>query len=87
MGRLQHFQLVWSSPSLSSLSPPSLLLGRPLRFFHPSESAVLQMARSMACELGKHKIRVNSISPGYVFLLVPALLLSSAFASVLETLL
>ncbi|CEL57962.1 Sorbose reductase sou1 OS=Schizosaccharomyces pombe (strain 972 / ATCC 24843) GN=sou1 PE=3 SV=1 [Rhizoctonia solani AG-1 IB] len=24
------------------------------------------MARSMACELGKHKIRVNSISPGYM---------------------
>jgi NAD(P)-dependent dehydrogenase (short-subunit alcohol dehydrogenase family) len=25
---------------------------------------VLQMARSMACELGKENIRVNTISPG-----------------------
>lgn len=25
------------------------------------------MARSMACELGEHKIRVNTISPGYMY--------------------
>ena len=31
-----------------------------------SKSAVLQMARSMACELGPMNIRVNSISPGYM---------------------
>ncbi|EGN95332.1 hypothetical protein SERLA73DRAFT_77372 [Serpula lacrymans var. lacrymans S7.3] len=31
-----------------------------------SKSAVLQMGRSMACELGPMKIRVNTISPGYM---------------------
>ncbi|KIJ69492.1 hypothetical protein HYDPIDRAFT_106123 [Hydnomerulius pinastri MD-312] len=34
--------------------------------YNTSKSAVLQMARSMACELGARKIRVNSISPGYI---------------------
>ncbi|KAI0765449.1 sorbose reductase sou1 [Fomes fomentarius] len=33
--------------------------------YNTSKSAVLQMARSMACELGPKKIRVNTISPGY----------------------
>ncbi|KAF8198753.1 hypothetical protein K438DRAFT_1823648 [Mycena galopus ATCC 62051] len=32
-----------------------------------SKSAVLQMARSLACELAPKGIRVNSISPGYIF--------------------
>ncbi|RPD74112.1 sorbose reductase sou1 [Lentinus tigrinus ALCF2SS1-7] len=34
--------------------------------YHSSKSAVLQMARSMACELGSQRIRVNSISPGFI---------------------
>ncbi|KAI6144630.1 hypothetical protein BKA82DRAFT_144595, partial [Pisolithus tinctorius] len=34
--------------------------------YNSSKSAVLQMARSMACELGCKKIRVNTLSPGYV---------------------
>ncbi|KAF8068655.1 hypothetical protein FPV67DRAFT_1084168 [Lyophyllum atratum] len=34
--------------------------------YNTSKSAVLQMARSMACELGMKGIRVNTISPGYV---------------------
>ncbi|KAF8609487.1 NAD(P)-binding protein [Ceratobasidium sp. AG-I] len=35
--------------------------------YNTSKSAVLQMARSMACELGAQKIRVNSISPGHIY--------------------
>ncbi|KLO18552.1 NAD-binding protein [Schizopora paradoxa] len=35
--------------------------------YNTSKSAVLQMARSMACELGPKKIRVNSVSPGYIY--------------------
>jgi NAD(P)-dependent dehydrogenase (short-subunit alcohol dehydrogenase family) len=35
--------------------------------YNTSKAAVIQMARSMACELGPKNIRVNSISPGYVF--------------------
>ncbi|TFK92498.1 sorbose reductase sou1 [Polyporus arcularius HHB13444] len=34
--------------------------------YHSSKSAVLQMARSMACELGPQRIRVNTISPGFI---------------------
>ncbi|KAJ7099949.1 hypothetical protein B0H15DRAFT_770897, partial [Mycena belliarum] len=34
--------------------------------YNTSKSAVLQMARSMACELAPKGIRVNSISPGYI---------------------
>ncbi|KAF8881829.1 hypothetical protein CPB84DRAFT_1817219 [Gymnopilus junonius] len=34
--------------------------------YNTSKAAVIQMARSMACELGPKNIRVNSISPGYV---------------------
>ncbi|KAK7691651.1 hypothetical protein QCA50_005050 [Cerrena zonata] len=35
--------------------------------YYASKSAVLQMGRSMACELGPKRIRVNTISPGYVY--------------------
>jgi len=35
--------------------------------YNSSKSAVLQMARSMACELGTKNIRVNSLSPGHIY--------------------
>jgi len=35
--------------------------------YNTSKSAVIQMARSMACELGVKGIRVNTLSPGYIF--------------------
>lgn len=35
--------------------------------YNTSKAAVMQMTRSLACELGPKGIRVNSISPGYVF--------------------
>ncbi|KAK1226002.1 hypothetical protein PQX77_011070 [Marasmius sp. AFHP31] len=35
--------------------------------YNSSKSAVLQMARSMACELAKENIRVNSLSPGHIY--------------------
>ena len=34
--------------------------------YSASKAAVIQMARSMACELGPHGIRVNSLSPGLI---------------------
>jgi len=37
-----------------------------LTAYNTSKSALLQMARSMACELAPKGIRVNSISPGYI---------------------
>ncbi|EAU89185.2 sorbose reductase SOU1 [Coprinopsis cinerea okayama7 len=41
--------------------------GQPWSAYTTSKAAVVQMARSMACELGKDKIRVNSVSPGYIY--------------------
>ncbi|KAI0933883.1 hypothetical protein AcW1_005580 [Taiwanofungus camphoratus] len=35
--------------------------------YNTSKSAVLQMGRSMACELGIKRIRVNTISPGHIY--------------------
>lgn len=35
--------------------------------YNTSKAAVIQMTRSLACELGPKGIRVNSISPGYVY--------------------
>ncbi|EPQ57647.1 NAD P-binding protein [Gloeophyllum trabeum ATCC 11539] len=35
--------------------------------YNTSKGAVIQMARSMACELGARGIRVNSLSPGYIY--------------------
>ncbi|KAF9036712.1 hypothetical protein BJ165DRAFT_598382 [Panaeolus papilionaceus] len=45
--------------------------------YNSSKSAVLQMARSMACELGKEKIRVNSLSPGHIYTSMTAAYLDS----------
>ncbi|KAI1784655.1 hypothetical protein LXA43DRAFT_1041563 [Ganoderma leucocontextum] len=46
--------------------------------YNTSKSAVLQMARSMACELGPKRIRVNSVSPGSIRTILTKELLSSA---------
>ncbi|KZV65818.1 sorbose reductase sou1 [Peniophora sp. CONT] len=35
--------------------------------YNSSKSAVLQMGRSMSCELGPRKIRVNTLSPGHIY--------------------
>lgn len=35
--------------------------------YNSSKSAVIQMARSMACELGEVGIRVNTLSPGHIW--------------------
>ena len=35
--------------------------------YNTSKGAVLQMTRSMACELAPRGVRVNSLSPGYTY--------------------
>ncbi|KAF8341362.1 uncharacterized protein EI90DRAFT_2905810 [Cantharellus anzutake] len=45
--------------------------------YNTSKSAVLQMARSMACELGPEQIRVNTLSPGHIYTKMTAVLLDS----------
>lgn len=34
--------------------------------YNASKAGVLQLARNLAAEWGLHKIRVNTISPGYI---------------------
>ncbi|KAF4336218.1 D-arabinitol 2-dehydrogenase [Fusarium beomiforme] len=34
--------------------------------YNPSKAAVVQLARNLAMEWGKHGIRVNTLSPGYI---------------------
>ncbi|GAB1526718.1 hypothetical protein RhiTH_009890 [Rhizoctonia solani] len=52
---------------IASISGSITNQGLALTAYNTSKSAVLQMTRSMACELRKHKIRVNSISSGYIY--------------------
>ncbi|KAJ7046125.1 hypothetical protein C8F04DRAFT_1063364 [Mycena alexandri] len=54
--------IVLSASTSGHITNPS----QHLTAYNSSKSAVLQMARSLACELGPKKIRVNSISPGYI---------------------
>jgi NAD(P)-dependent dehydrogenase (short-subunit alcohol dehydrogenase family) len=35
--------------------------------YNASKAAVIQLARNLASEWGEHNIRVNTISPGYIF--------------------
>ncbi|EIW51660.1 sorbose reductase sou1 [Trametes versicolor FP-101664 SS1] len=51
---------------IGSISGSGANQGHPWVSYNTSKSAVLQMARSMACELGPKRIRVNTISPGYI---------------------
>lgn len=36
------------------------------RAYNASKAAVLQLCRSLAAEWGEHRIRVNTLSPGYI---------------------
>ncbi|KZT06102.1 sorbose reductase sou1 [Laetiporus sulphureus 93-53] len=45
--------------------------------YNTSKSAVLQMGRSMACELAPKHIRVNTLSPGYIYTTLTAGFLDS----------
>ncbi|EGO03654.1 hypothetical protein SERLA73DRAFT_175211 [Serpula lacrymans var. lacrymans S7.3] len=51
---------------IASMSGSIANRGQNFVAYNTSKSAVLQMARSMACELAPQKIRVNTISPGYI---------------------
>ncbi|THH01940.1 hypothetical protein EW145_g6825 [Phellinidium pouzarii] len=51
---------------IASASGTVANIGEQVVAYNASKSAVLQIARSMACELGQKGIRVNTISPGYI---------------------
>jgi NAD(P)-dependent dehydrogenase (short-subunit alcohol dehydrogenase family) len=52
---------------IASISGTITNAGHPWVAYNTSKSAVLQMTRSLACELGVKRIRVNSISPGHIY--------------------
>jgi len=45
--------------------------GLPSIGMNSSKAAIVQMARSLACEWGPLKIRVNTLSPGYIASPIP----------------
>jgi len=50
-----------------SLLNPLIVQGDARVAYNSSKSAILQMTRSMACELAPLNIRVNSLSPGHIY--------------------
>ncbi|KAG6920009.1 hypothetical protein DXG01_013358 [Tephrocybe rancida] len=51
---------------IASIAGSATLRGDDVLPYNASKAAVLQIARSMACELGTKGIRVNTISPGFI---------------------
>ncbi|KAI8971329.1 hypothetical protein BD414DRAFT_518127 [Trametes punicea] len=51
---------------MASIAAQVAFRGHPIAQYHTSKGAILQMARSLACELGPEGIRVNSVSPGFM---------------------
>ncbi|KAK7039205.1 hypothetical protein VNI00_010110 [Paramarasmius palmivorus] len=75
--QMRRFKNPGSIILIGSMSGSITNKGHPWVSYNSSKSAVLQMARSMACELGKENIRVNTISPGHVLSKMTAAYLDS----------
>ncbi|KAJ9125762.1 hypothetical protein QFC24_002546 [Naganishia onofrii] len=52
---------------IASMSGSIVNRGHPWVAYNTSKSAVLQMARNLACDFGKDGIRINTISPGEIW--------------------
>jgi len=65
--QMERLNIPGSIIMIASLSGTIANKGRHWVAYNTSKAAVVQMARSMACELGSKGIRVNSVSPGYIF--------------------
>ncbi|KAF9465634.1 sorbose reductase sou1 [Collybia nuda] len=65
--QMERFRIPGSIILVASMSGTITNRGHAWVSYNASKAAVLQMARNMACELGKKGIRVNSLSPGHVY--------------------
>ncbi|KII88734.1 hypothetical protein PLICRDRAFT_54562 [Plicaturopsis crispa FD-325 SS-3] len=64
--QMERFGTHGSIVLIASMSGTITNRGHAWVSYNASKSAVLQMGRSMACELGTKNIRVNTISPGHI---------------------
>ncbi|EIW55440.1 NAD-P-binding protein, partial [Trametes versicolor FP-101664 SS1] len=64
--QMRRFGLGGSIILIASIAGREAFQGHPIAHYHTSKAAVLQMTRSLACELASESIRVNSISPGFM---------------------
>ncbi|GLB41515.1 putative NAD-binding protein [Lyophyllum shimeji] len=65
--QMTRFNMSGSIILIASMSGSITNRGHAWVSYNSSKAAVIQMARSMACELGDKGIRVNSVSPGHIF--------------------
>ncbi|KAI0061610.1 NAD(P)-binding protein [Artomyces pyxidatus] len=64
--QMVRFGLPGSIILLASIAGTVSLRGLESLPYSTSKSALLQMGRTMACELGPKRIRVNTLSPGFI---------------------
>ncbi|THU84418.1 sorbose reductase sou1 [Dendrothele bispora CBS 962.96] len=65
--QMERFGTPGSIILIASMSGSITNHGHAWTSYNSSKSAVIQMARSMACELAPANIRVNSLSPGHIY--------------------
>ncbi|KAF5353000.1 hypothetical protein D9758_007954 [Tetrapyrgos nigripes] len=65
--QMERFGTPGSIVLIASMSGSITNHGHAWTSYNSSKSAVIQMARSMACELAPLNIRVNSLSPGHIY--------------------
>ncbi|CDO76672.1 hypothetical protein BN946_scf184305.g4 [Trametes cinnabarina] len=64
--QMRRFERGGSIVLMASIAGHNAFKDHALVQYHTSKAAILQMARSLACELAPEGIRVNSVSPGFV---------------------